>query len=120
MFVVANMGVWQGVAMDSLKFLPSPLCPTPVGGPLQVGRPAAIFYPFGRLTPYAYGFTCEFLCFLCSGKSGVFGGGARSPFSADPRRAAEAPGRAAHIPKQAGKNLNGSRKLTAYLQEHSW
>jgi len=65
------MGVWQGLAMESLKFHPGLLCPTlvcPAGGPslkrpcghfrvacLQVGRPAVIFYPFGHPTPYAYG-----------------------------------------------------------------
>jgi hypothetical protein len=56
------MGVWQRVAMDSLKFHPGLPCPTllrPAGGPyldsltavlelahLHGGRPAAIFYPF--------------------------------------------------------------------------
>jgi hypothetical protein len=35
------VGVWQGVAMDSQKFYPVPLCPTllqPVGGPSWIGR----------------------------------------------------------------------------------
>jgi hypothetical protein len=59
-----SIGVWQGVAMDSLKFLPGQPCLTlltPVGGPPingltavsgvarpQNGRPAAFFYPFGH------------------------------------------------------------------------
>jgi hypothetical protein len=58
--------------MDSLKFHPGSPCPTflrLVGGPplkrphsrfrgnLPAGwRPAAVFYPFGRPTPYAYAF----------------------------------------------------------------
>jgi hypothetical protein len=45
------MSVWQGVAMDSLKFPPA----LPFYA-LQDGRPAAVFYPFGhssRHTPYA-------------------------------------------------------------------
>jgi hypothetical protein len=61
------MGVWQGVAMDSLKFHRRPPCYTflhPAGRlPLkwpyvacpQVGRQAAVFYPLGHPTPYAYG-----------------------------------------------------------------
>jgi hypothetical protein len=45
------MGVLEGVAIDSLKFqLRSPGLPFYVGG-----RPAAVFYPFGRPTPNAYG-----------------------------------------------------------------
>jgi len=78
------MGVWQGVAMDSLKIhlgspYPTLLCPAlpfyalpylsmpcptllrPMGGPpetalwpFQGGWPAAVFYPLGHLTPYAY------------------------------------------------------------------
>jgi hypothetical protein len=64
------MGVWQGVAMDSLKFHPYPRCSTllsPVGRPplkwftavsgvacSQGWWPAAVFYPFGHPTPYAY------------------------------------------------------------------
>jgi hypothetical protein len=55
------MGVWQGVAMDFLKFHPGPPCPTlllptfvsGVACP-QSGRPAAIFYPFEHHTPYTY------------------------------------------------------------------
>jgi hypothetical protein len=39
------MGVWQGVAMDSLKFH--------LGLPAQGGRPVAVFYPLGRHTPHA-------------------------------------------------------------------
>jgi hypothetical protein len=53
------MGVWQGVAMDCLKFHPDPLCPTllhPVG---RGGWPAGLaacgrLYVFGHPTPYAY------------------------------------------------------------------
>jgi hypothetical protein len=54
--------------MDSLIFYLGPPCPTllrPVGGPpltaisgvagLQGGQPAAVFYPFGNPTRYAYG-----------------------------------------------------------------
>jgi hypothetical protein len=61
------MGVWQGVPMDSLKFDPGPPCLTllrPAGGSHvkavagvalpQGGRPAAVFYPLGHPTPYAY------------------------------------------------------------------
>jgi hypothetical protein len=65
------MGVWQEVAMDSLKFHPDPLCPTlpcHMGGPPlkwlyghfrgdpPAGRVAcgAIFYPFGHPTSYTY------------------------------------------------------------------
>jgi hypothetical protein len=62
---MANIGVRQEVAMDSLKFHPGPPCPTPLrpaGGPslkrpysrfrggLLAGR-TAVFYPFGHLTP---------------------------------------------------------------------
>jgi hypothetical protein len=50
------MGVWQGVAMDSLKFHPGPPCPTsinPAARPLLKG-PAAVFYPFGHPTPHVY------------------------------------------------------------------
>jgi hypothetical protein len=60
------MGVWQGVAMDSLKFHLSLPCPTllrSVGGPtlkwpyghFMGGPPAAVFYPFGHPMPYAFG-----------------------------------------------------------------
>jgi hypothetical protein len=54
------MGVWQGVAMDSLKFLLGLLCLTllmAVSGVahLQSGWLAAIFYPFGHPTPYTCG-----------------------------------------------------------------
>jgi hypothetical protein len=71
------MGVWQGVAMHTLKFHPGPPCPTllrPMGGlPLKQAYgcfrghltvlgmahmqgewPAAVFYPFRHPTPYAY------------------------------------------------------------------
>jgi acetyl esterase/lipase len=50
--VYKGMGVWQGVAMDSLKFHPGLSCPTrlcPRGR-----RPAANFYPFGHPTLYTY------------------------------------------------------------------
>jgi hypothetical protein len=55
--------VWQGVAMDSLKFYPDLPCPMailpcPAGGPLEgwplEGWPAVVFYPFGLPTSYAY------------------------------------------------------------------
>jgi hypothetical protein len=57
------MGVWQGVAMDSIKFHLGLLCPiflclgpTAISGVacLQGRWPAAIFYPLGHPTPYAY------------------------------------------------------------------
>jgi hypothetical protein len=75
------MGIWKGVAMDSLKYHPGLNCPTllrSVGRPpqkwpyghtalqsyglmavwgvahLQGGRPSAVFYPLGHPTPYAY------------------------------------------------------------------
>jgi hypothetical protein len=58
------MGVWQAVAMDSLKFYPSPPCPTllhPAGGSgvacPQGGQTAAVFHPFGHPMPYAYAST---------------------------------------------------------------
>jgi hypothetical protein len=52
------MGVWQGVATDSLKFYLGLLCPT-VLRPPRVARPqgewpAAVFYPFEHPTLYAY------------------------------------------------------------------
>jgi hypothetical protein len=52
--LTSRMGVWHGVAMDSLKFHPGPPCPTfllpyPAGG-----RPVAVSYPPGHPTPYAY------------------------------------------------------------------
>jgi hypothetical protein len=56
-----TIGIWQGVAMDSLKFYPVPPCPAllcPVGGPplkrpygrfrvgpSLVGPPAAVLHP---------------------------------------------------------------------------
>jgi hypothetical protein len=45
-----SMGVWQGVAMDSLKFHLGRPCLTP----LPCGRaiPAAVFYPFAHRMPY--------------------------------------------------------------------
>jgi hypothetical protein len=63
------MGVWQGVAMDSLKFHPGLSCLTlicPAGVPPpgwsaprvvgpQGGPPVAIFLPFAYPTPYAPG-----------------------------------------------------------------
>jgi hypothetical protein len=59
--MLLHMGVWQGVAVDSLKFHPSLLCPTllrPAGEPSLKrplgGRPAAVFYPFGHPMPNAY------------------------------------------------------------------
>jgi hypothetical protein len=45
------MGVWQGIAMDSLKFYLGWSCPNflrPASGP-----PAAVFYPFGHPTAHA-------------------------------------------------------------------
>jgi hypothetical protein len=67
-----GMGVWQGVATDSLRFYPGPPCPTllrPAGEPPlkrlhvvsgmarpQGEQPAAVFYPFGHPMPYAYDF----------------------------------------------------------------
>jgi hypothetical protein len=70
-FAVFSMGIWQGVAMDSLQFHLGPPCPTfsrlavrlplkwstaVIGvAHLQGGRPAAIFYPFGHPTLYVYG-----------------------------------------------------------------
>jgi hypothetical protein len=65
------MGVWQGVAMDSLKLHPGPPCPTllrpaasqprnslsAISGVTrpQGGQPVVVFYPVGHPTPYAYG-----------------------------------------------------------------
>jgi hypothetical protein len=64
------VGVWQGVAMDSIMYhsgLPYPILLHSAGGPprngltavsrvvcLKYGRPAAVFYPFGHPTLYAY------------------------------------------------------------------
>jgi hypothetical protein len=61
------MGVWQGVAMDSLKFHPGPPCQTlliPAGGsPLKLPYncfrsgppcPEVIFYPLRHPAPYPY------------------------------------------------------------------
>jgi hypothetical protein len=55
------MGVWKGVAMDSLKFHPIPPCPTlfhPAGCYPRNGLMAAlgvgVFYYFVHPTPYAY------------------------------------------------------------------
>jgi hypothetical protein len=68
-------GLWQVVAMVSLKFQPGPLCPNllrPAGGPTlkllrpfqgwpagrpQGGRPAAAFYLGGHPTPHAVRFS---------------------------------------------------------------
>jgi hypothetical protein len=73
--IPAAMCVWQGVAMDSLKFYTGPPYPTllwPAVGPppkqpygclrsgLQGGRPVAIFHPFRHPTPYAYADFCQF------------------------------------------------------------
>jgi hypothetical protein len=67
---VLHLGIWQGVAMNSLKFFPGPPCLTilrPAGGPtlkrpygcfrggLPAGWPTAVFYPFGHPKRYAYG-----------------------------------------------------------------
>jgi hypothetical protein len=61
------MGVWQGVAMDCLKFHLGPPCLpfyalmniNSLTAVSRVARPqgrqlAAVFYPFGHPTPYAY------------------------------------------------------------------
>jgi hypothetical protein len=52
-----DMGVWQGVALDTLKFYLGPPCPTllcpAVWQPSQGGQPKAVFYPFGYPTLYA-------------------------------------------------------------------
>jgi hypothetical protein len=45
--------VWEGVTMDSLKYLLGPPCPTFLR--LVGGRPAAVFYPFGHPMAYTYG-----------------------------------------------------------------
>jgi hypothetical protein len=48
------MGVWQGVAMDCLKFHPGPTMPDPYMLCFWGGQPAgqtAVFYPFGHRTP---------------------------------------------------------------------
>jgi hypothetical protein len=55
------MGVWHGVAMDSLKFYPSspyssPYSPVSEVGCPQGGHSAALLHPFGHLTSYAYQF----------------------------------------------------------------
>jgi hypothetical protein len=56
--VEESKGVWQGVAMDSLKYHSGSPCltlPRPAGGPPlkrpQGERPVAVFYPFGHPTP---------------------------------------------------------------------
>jgi hypothetical protein len=65
---VSSMGVWEGVAMDSLKFYTGLLYPTllrPAGEPrlkqphsrFWDGLPTAVFYPFGHPSPYASGFS---------------------------------------------------------------
>jgi YD repeat-containing protein len=59
---ILRMGVWQGEAMDSLKYRHGPPCPTLLrpAGKLPLKRPpagrllAAVFYPFGHPTTYAY------------------------------------------------------------------
>jgi hypothetical protein len=61
------MGVWQGVAMDSIKFHLGPPCPTllrpsgrlPLTAVSGVARPqaersAVVFYPFGHSYAYIY------------------------------------------------------------------
>jgi hypothetical protein len=64
-----SMGVWQGVAMDSLKFHLGPPCPTSLCPEMALwlfwGWPAhrvdwlrqspTTMYPLGHPTPYAYG-----------------------------------------------------------------
>jgi hypothetical protein len=57
------MGVWQGVAMDSLQFHSGRHAPpfyelTVVlrVACLQGGRPVTVFYPYERPTLYTYGF----------------------------------------------------------------
>jgi hypothetical protein len=68
------MAEWQGVAMDSLKFHPGPLCPTLLclaGWPLpracpQGGQPATFFYPFEHPTPYAYAPTSLKISDICA------------------------------------------------------
>jgi hypothetical protein len=62
--LILSMGVWQGVAIESLKFHPGPPCLTllgPAGGPPLVARPqgrrsAAVAYPFEQSKSYAYVF----------------------------------------------------------------
>jgi hypothetical protein len=57
-----SMGLYHGVAMDFLEFHPDLPCPTlllpagrpPLKGCFRDGPPAAIFYPFGHHTLYAY------------------------------------------------------------------
>jgi hypothetical protein len=73
--IPAAMFVWQGVAMDPLKFHTGPPCPTllcPAGmpplkqlyrrfrGSPQGRRPMAIFHPFRHPTPYPYASFCQF------------------------------------------------------------
>jgi hypothetical protein len=50
-------GEWEGVTIDSLEFHLSPPCPTLLGPARRphVGRPQAVFYPFGHPKPYAHG-----------------------------------------------------------------
>jgi hypothetical protein len=65
--LVLAMGVWPGVAMDSLKFHLGPPCPTllrPAGRP-PLKRPygcfkgRAVLYPLKHPLPYVYGFGAE-------------------------------------------------------------
>jgi hypothetical protein len=56
-----NVGVWQGVAMNSLKFysgLPCPALLRPAGGP-PLEQPYGRLLPFEHPTPYAYGSEAE-------------------------------------------------------------
>jgi hypothetical protein len=63
--MVLRIGVWQGAVMASLKFHSGLRCPTlvspAVGSPLKrlfqewSTRKAAVFYPLGYPTRYAYG-----------------------------------------------------------------
>jgi hypothetical protein len=56
-----HMSIWQGVAIDSLKYLWGLACSTtlrcmgdhPCNNLMQGRRPAAVFYPLGHPTPYA-------------------------------------------------------------------
>jgi hypothetical protein len=55
--MVFFMGLWQGMAMDSLKFHPGPPYPTLMGWPYRVALQEcpAVFYPFEPPMLYAYG-----------------------------------------------------------------
>jgi len=63
--LVRNMGEWQGVAMDSLKFYLGSPCLTLLR---TAGRwPAAVFQPFGHPMPYAFGQKRDFVWRLMLG-----------------------------------------------------